>query len=67
MARPWLRHPPRTIRPPLVCPSGVQRYATEEHARDGIPVYDTTGLTPHLCSRCAGGWHLIRPTEGDTR
>ena len=67
MSRPWLRYPPRTIRPPSTCPSGEPRFASEQSAGRAIPIYDTTGMTPRPSTRCAGGWHLIRPTEGDTR
>lgn len=59
--RPWLRHPPRTIRPPARCPTGLPRFTSLAHARDallhGYGRHTLTAIACHLC----GGAHL---TEG---
>lgn len=58
MARPWLRHPPRTIRPPLACPSGEPRFASEELAWSALgSAMADARLTPAACDACRGGWH----------
>lgn len=56
-ARPWLRHPPRTIRTP-VCPTGQPRYTSRHHARMALLPGNPTRLTPTPCPlpEC-GGWH----------
>ena len=59
-------YPPAVVRPPLTCPTtGLARYATRALAwlSPGWPI----DLTPRQCTACHGGWHLIRPTEGDNR
>jgi len=65
MARWRPRYPPAVVRPPLACPTGLDRYASRDLA--WYPVGLHTCLTPRQCTACDGGWHLIRPTEGDTR
>lgn len=64
MARWQPPHPPRMVRPPLTCPTGLHRYATRDLA--WYPVGLHTDQTPRQCTAC-GGWHLTDPTEGDTR
>lgn len=63
MTRSWLRHPPSTVRPPLVCPTGLPRYATRALA--WLPAGLHTQQTPRQCTACDGGWHLT--TEGENR
>ena len=56
--RPWLRHPPRVIRP-RVCPTGQTRYTSRQHAnRALLPGISVTQLAPAQCPlpEC-GGWH----------
>jgi hypothetical protein len=56
--RPWLRHPPRTIRPP-VCPTGQPRYSSRQHASHALlPGISATQLALAQCPlpEC-GGWH----------
>lgn len=65
--RPWLRYPPRHIRP-TVCPTGMPRFASTELARQAlIHGLATVALTAVACEVC-GGAHLIdqpptRPEE----
>jgi len=64
MARWRPPHPSALVRPPLTCPTGLDRYATRSLAwlSPGWPI----DLTPRQCTACHG-WHLTDPTEGDTR
>jgi hypothetical protein len=57
MPRPWLRHPPATIRP-TTCPSGLPRYATVRLASAAVLGHvGAARLAPACCDRC-GGVHL---------
>jgi hypothetical protein len=58
-ARPWLRHPPATIRQTRTCPTGRPRYGTETAARATSVVLGSSWaihLTVTACEEC-GGWH----------
>lgn len=60
--RTWLPHPPAVIRRPLVCPTGLPRFASDWLAH-GAAVRSVTpvGLRPAQCQQCDGGWHLQPP------
>jgi hypothetical protein len=60
-ARSWLRHPPRTIRPPLACPTGRPRFATVDLARQALGAsYGDAQLTATPCDLCDGAHHTAR-------
>jgi len=56
--RAWLRHPPATVRPPLSCPSGLQRFANVGLAGAALTVaVADAGLAVTACGVCDGA-HL---------
>ncbi|MFD4547223.1 hypothetical protein [Streptomyces sp. NPDC058466] len=57
-ARPWLRHPPATIRRPS-CPTGRPRFASVWLAQAALtPGLAVTGLTARTCDQCHGA-HVV--------
>jgi hypothetical protein len=61
MGRPWLRHPPAVLHPPLVCPSGLPRFASLEVASQAeITSAFASGRRRDVvaCGRC-GGAHIV--------
>jgi hypothetical protein len=59
--RGWLRHPPATVARPVVCPSGLPRFASLDFARASLlHGFTGVGLVASGCELC-GGAH-VRPT-----
>lgn len=59
--RAWLRHPPAVLRPPVVCPSGLPRFASVGVASQAeITSAFASGWRQDVvaCGRC-GGAHIV--------
>lgn len=64
--RDWLRHPAKTIPPPVpTCPRGI-RYTTREYAAHGLIFgMGYHGLVEQLCDLGCGGWHIVDRAQAE--